>query len=806
YTNNDGDLWLESTGAGIGQGIDHQTIGGGGPFHSPIPMGAAYPNAVYYCAQLPGSACALSFDGGQTFGPAIQTYQPGECGGLHGHLKVGPDGTAYLPNKACGIEQAVIVSEDNGFSWEVRRVPGSSSGGSDAAVAIGRGDKVPGYGKVYLGYADGDTRAVVTTSNDAGRSWSNPVNVGAAFGINNVAFPAMVAGDDDRAAIAFYGTATEGPLQDPKFTGVWHLYVATTYDGGATWHTVDATPNDPIQRGCIWLGGGANICRNMLDFFGIDLDKRGRVVVGWDDGCTGAECVQAAAKATGNSYTALGTITRQTGGKGLFAAHDALFSDASVAPGAPEVTALRNGNVVHLSWSTPNNGGSPITGFNISRGTASGAETFLIGVPGNLRQFSDAGATDPNATYFYKIQALNAFGSSCGNNEVQARYVGNSSVSPGYGVLFDPTEAGPQTANPDLDIRQLSIHEPTAGADAGKLVINLKVQSLALIPNERMWRVFWDSRFATGTPLAGGAPVHAGKFYVGMTKDAAGAISFEYGSVLVDDTAIAVGVPITQKAGEPDAASFTPDGLITIVISKDKVANPKTGDLLGDFEVRTYNTVSDVVRSNNAIDQATGNGADKTATANDLTANAATYMLVGPIPGVTDVVSRKTHGSAGTFDVSLLPGTPRIEPRRGAGTNNGDHQIVFRFAQPVTFTNATVFPPGPPGSGVSSTSPNNVPSTEVVVNLTGVGNQQTLTVRLNGVTLNGGTTNLEVPVSFLLGDTNTDRSVNSGDAQQTRNRSGQLTNGNNFLSDVNTDGSVNSGDAFIVRANSGKGL
>ncbi|HEX8280288.1 MAG TPA: hypothetical protein VF551_02835, partial [Chthoniobacterales bacterium] len=56
YTNNDGDLWLESTGAGIGQGIDHQTIGGGGPFHSPIPMGAAYPNAVYYCAQLPGSA------------------------------------------------------------------------------------------------------------------------------------------------------------------------------------------------------------------------------------------------------------------------------------------------------------------------------------------------------------------------------------------------------------------------------------------------------------------------------------------------------------------------------------------------------------------------------------------------------------------------------------------------------------------------------------------------------------------------------------------------------------------------------
>ena len=45
--------------------------------------------------------------------------------------------------------------------------------------------------------------------------------------------------------------------------------------------------------------------------------------------------------------------------------------------------------------------------------------------------------------------------------------------------------------------------------------------------------------------------------------------------------------------------------------------------------------------------------------------------------------------------------------------------------------------------------------------------------------------------------------VNSGDAIQTRNRSGQLTDANNFRSDVNTDGTVNSGDSFIVRSKSG---
>ncbi len=106
FSDNDGDLWVESTGAGFGSGIDHQTIGGGGPFHAPIivPPGG-YPNAIYYCAQLPASSCALSLDGGMTYGPAVPAYTDA-CGGLHGHIKVGPDGTAYLPNKDCGTESS----------------------------------------------------------------------------------------------------------------------------------------------------------------------------------------------------------------------------------------------------------------------------------------------------------------------------------------------------------------------------------------------------------------------------------------------------------------------------------------------------------------------------------------------------------------------------------------------------------------------------------------------------------------------------------------------------------------------------
>ena len=39
----DGDVWIPSRGSGIDAGEDHQTIGGGGPFHAPIPTAACAP-------------------------------------------------------------------------------------------------------------------------------------------------------------------------------------------------------------------------------------------------------------------------------------------------------------------------------------------------------------------------------------------------------------------------------------------------------------------------------------------------------------------------------------------------------------------------------------------------------------------------------------------------------------------------------------------------------------------------------------------------------------------------------------------
>jgi hypothetical protein len=242
---------------------------------------------------------------------------------VHGHVQVAPDGTVYVPSDRCG-QQAVIVSEDNGMTWHVRHLPASTMGTWDPSAAIASD------GTVYFGYADGDGHPKVAVSHDKGLSWTNIRDVGASVtfgtqtGIVHTSFPAMVAGDPDRAAFAFLGSTepTPGALDDdPAWPGQWHLYVAHTYDGGDTWTTVDVTPGDPVQRGTICIVGSQSCpkTRNLLDFMGATIDAQGRVLVGYADGC-----VRTCVKARPNSGTANPTIARQSCGRTLFAAFDAV--------------------------------------------------------------------------------------------------------------------------------------------------------------------------------------------------------------------------------------------------------------------------------------------------------------------------------------------------------------------------------------------------------------------------------------------------------------------------------------------------
>ncbi len=498
FSDDDGQTWTPMQGGGLGQGIDHQTLGGG-PFNEsavPPPVHPTYPNAVYYCSQngVAQAQCSRSDDGGLTFNTAVPIFPASQClGGIHGHVKVAPDGTVYVPNTTCSVGDSsagFAVSTDNGLTWTQRTVPGSVGVG-DPSLGVGLNDVGRPAGSasnaIYLGWVNGDGHPNIAVSHDRGLTWGTTYDIGAPFGIQNSVFPVVTAGDDSRAAFGFVGTPTGGDYQDlANFHGIWHFYIATTFDGGNTWKTVDATPNDPVQIGAICTNG--LLCsggdRNLLDFNDIQVDREGRAVAAYADGCVAPGCN--ASSPSSASRSAKASILRQSGGRRLFAAFDPL---EPAVPGAPKlVSATRLAAGVQLQWLEPDNGGSPLTAYNISRGTSSGGEAPLVTIGALSTSYLDM-TTDPNTTYYYRVTATNAFGTGgyCGELTASGPAV---TLRPddscdGVDVVVDPAgdatnPAASGTAAGNLD--QVDILSVSFAKSGSNLVTTMKLKNLQQVP------------------------------------------------------------------------------------------------------------------------------------------------------------------------------------------------------------------------------------------------------------------------------------------------------------------------------------
>jgi hypothetical protein len=561
FSDNDGITWSPSQGAGINSGVDHQTIGGGPFAPGAVTAAATYPHILYYCSQDVALAqCATSLDGGVTFGPAVPIYNLTDCGGIHGHVKVAPDGTAYVPNKSCGGQQGMAVSRDNGLTWTVKTVPGSSAGEWDPSVGIASDNTL------YFGWGNGDGHAWTAVSHDGGDTWTNLQDVGVALGIQNIAFPAVTAGDPDRAAFAFLGTPATGDVfgEDPTVPAVWHLYVAHTYDGGATWTVSDATPDDPVQRGPICSGG--TLCgttRNLLDFMDATFDAKGRVLVAYADGCVGG-----CAKGGPNSGTARGTIARQMSGRGLLAAYD---EPEPALPAAPAVAATRSSDgVVHLGWSAPDDNGAQILGYHIYRKLPGGISEQLQGVSGDTHAWEDT-SSPSGATY--RVKAANGMGEGPACREVApvaAPPANQACAAPG--VLLVSDAAGDSSSVAALDVLSLAVAEPPASDGSHPIVFTLKVADLSSFTAGSAWMILWNR------------PVPDADFdrnYVVMRATGPGTAAFKYGKISPPNAN--QGTDLGDVVG-----SFSPDGTITITITPDKADNVATGEDLSAIEVRTF--------------------------------------------------------------------------------------------------------------------------------------------------------------------------------------------------------------------------
>jgi hypothetical protein len=569
FSDDDGATWTPVVAGNYPAGPDHETLGGG-PYHAPIPTppAPAYPNAIYYCSQngVQNAECSRSDDGGATYGPGVPIFDPTVCGGgIHGHVKVSPQGTVYVPNSSCGEgdpvgANGVALSTNNGITWQEQNVPGST-GSQDPAIGIGQNNigkpANQGPNTIYLGWISGDGHAHIAHSGDEGANWADDTDVSSIVGSDNSVFPIVVAGDDNRAAYAFLGT---DPSYKPK--KIWHLYIATTYDGGKHWILIDATPDDPVQIGevCL-LGIGCNGARNLLDFNGIDLDSEGRVLVGYTDGCVNCANTQNITQSSDGH----GTIARQAGGRRLFSAFDPI---EPAPPAAPQfLSVVRQGaNSVLLTWLKPDNGGSPITGYNVYRGNSSGAESFLAHVTGEESlKYLDQNA--PNSTnWYYKIMAVNAIGESSychelnvngaqpGANACQLPYLQTQSAA---AAATDPTG--------QFSIQYVNLGEPFTNCPSKNLTAIMKVNTLdptntgtTVVPPVSTYEVYFKipgNANSTGQPQTlfieyDNTTIPSGTFLAGWVDPATGS---DCSSLYAPG-----------DANNPASGTIAPDGTITM--------------------------------------------------------------------------------------------------------------------------------------------------------------------------------------------------------------------------------------------------
>lgn len=623
FSDDDGATWIPNQGGPFAAAVDHQTIAAG-PY--PPPLNAVpnpiYPNAFYYCGQdIAFASCARSDNGGLTFGAPTPVYTVAQCAGIHGHVRVAPDGTVYLPSKACGPNVAISVSTDAASTWTQHPVPDSQPSIRDPSVAIATDNTA------YFCYSDGDRNARVAVTKDRGATFQNITDLGKEMGIKHVMFTHAIAGDGDRATCAYVGTNTEGNPVALDFPGVWYLYFSTTYDGGKTWVTVNATPTDPVQGvGGIWNSGGGNVNRNLLDFNEMSIDERGYPLYGYADGCIGI-CDQ---DPTQNPYAAFPKIARQIGGKSLYAEFDAREPRA---PSNACLAGLRTRERTQLNWRVPENGGAAISQYRIFRSTSPNVAAIAanqVGTTDGTPGFVDPTADLAVTKYYYRVTALNAAGEGLSSNEIElpivVPVVQNTCLVPGINLANDAV--GDATV-PGTDLISLNVAEPQ-DLDS-KLLVQIKGDDPASAPPGTMFAMLFHT---PEQPLS-----NPNDTFVGMVVDAAGP-AYVYGTRSEQVIGIAV-VQTYSVVGELDAASsIAEDGTINLIVPQ-ALLDLKRGDRLSVISMNSHTgataTGDHIVRSTNILDSA--------ESSQPYTLRDAAFCLANTVP-VARLVASPLSGNA----------------------------------------------------------------------------------------------------------------------------------------------------------------
>lgn len=184
----------------------------------------------------------------------------------------------------------------------------------------------------------------------------------------------------------------------------------------------------------------------------------------------------------------------------------------------------------------------------------------------------------------------------------------------------------------------------------------------------------------------------------------------------------------------------------------------------------------------------------KTVTGTPISGASEVTILTPPV--LQSVVSRKTHGSAGTFDINLpLSNTIGVEGRYSPSMT-----LVFTFDQNVVSATPVVLLGSASVSGSAT-----IQGRQVIVNLSGVLDRQWIKAGLQNIVseIGGSLTQVDVTFGVLLGDCSGNRMVSGADVYYVQSRSGQLVDSGNFLADVSCNGMISGADVYAIQQRSG---
>ena len=574
---------------------------------------------------------------------------------------------------------------------------------------------------IATGNIIGDTVLKYSFSTDQGNTWAAPIAIdtsGSSVGtLHNNVFAWMVAGDDGRVNIVWYGTPGLSNPDDPTCgqnappppqgtnrngpdsttNALWSVWMVQTLNGHDPVPTFTApilASQHPVHRGGInTLMGGQCGNRSQGDFLQVRMGARGEAQIAYADSNNIIGAV-----------AAHGTYVRQNGGNGLLAA---------LSP-------------VNITGLTPYNS-----------------------------------AADQSGDGKYEVSGLSSA------NMPQLDIL-NSTISK---VTTAPCSAGAPCYQIVMQLNNLSL-APTTAQDPDPVLV---------------WNTQWLVPSTTD--------VNGGKnFHVYAESNNGGALQCFVGENAA--TIVGGGVSLTYPGNTqlpaPNCQStLGPNGSITIYVPLSAVS--AAGAIDGRLHEVTASTMT-LLQPANSVPSFGGVG-------------GSLFNLIDVVQGYTfdptlvGAVSRKTHGTAGVFDVDLpLSGTAGIECRQGQGATTDSHHVVVTFAAPVTLQSAAVT------SGTGSVSSANPSGNEVIIDLTNVANAQTIAITLFGVNDGAGIRDVVIPMSVLLGDTSANGVVNTTDIGQTKALSGQATTGANFRSDVTVNGDINGSDISLIKPQSGTAL